>query len=355
MTTYTAVIHPQAFDKAAAYLEQLRSGAKPGAFFHELLWEQELTALPVSQFIELLVQTKKPQIFAETSIEGNGSDWNQTELSILGDISIAVPVTVFDNGLHRNPVIHEDPFCATLLFAPGALLRNGRGHIPVDWDEIVSNDRINEEAFYALYERRLLPILMYASREAEGRNRQALITIPGLGCGQFAGKFSGQLGSPLERVLSRILDTHQSRLPGIRAVYFDPYLECENSRHQYGNISFLVRPLTKGNSEKPQLCLPTHYEEPGDDFSDCDLFSVVAWDHVSWPGNDFFAGSRATDDGVKAAATSSMAALTGIHGRYDTDAYEYRPPKEYRNWDEVVGRNSILLKIEQNLTVLPEH
>ena len=37
-----------------------------------------------------------------------------------------------------------------------------------------------------------------------------------------------------------------------------------------------------------------------------DLFSVVAWDHVSWPGNDFYAGQRKTDDGVKAAATTAM-------------------------------------------------
>jgi len=40
------------------------------------------------------------------------------------------------------------------------------------------------------------------------------------------------------------------------------------------------------------------------------------WDHVSWPGNDFYGGSRSTDDGVKAAATDSMAALTGVEGRY---------------------------------------
>ena len=55
----------------------------------------------------------------------------------------------------------------------------------------------------------------------------------------------------------------------------------------------------------------------GDDFSGCILFSIVAWDHVSWPGNDYFGGSRSTDDGVKAAATDSMAVLTGIEGHYD--------------------------------------
>ena len=64
--------------------------------------------------------------------------------------------------------------------------------------------------------------------------------------------------------------------------------------------------------------------------SDCMLFSIVAWDHVSWPGNDFFAGSRCTDDGVKAAATNSMFALTGIEGHYDPDRGAYLPPPPYR-------------------------
>jgi len=62
----------------------------------------------------------------------------------------------------------------------------------------------------------------------------------------------------------------------------------------------------------------------------------VAWDHVSWPGNDFFIGSRATDDGVKAAATSSMAVLTGVAGEYDPMQAKYQPPPPYRNWEAVV-------------------
>ena len=81
----------------------------------------------------------------------------------------------------------------------------------------------------------------------------------------------------------------------------------------------------------------------GDDFSDCVLFSIVAWDHVSWPGNDFFVGSRCTDDGVKAAATDSMAVLTGVEGHYDPDQWAYIPPTPYRTWREVVDRNSLSL------------
>ena len=98
-----------------------------------------------------------------------------------------------------------------------------------------------------------------------------------------------------------------------------PFSECSNAQLEIHGISLKVRPLLQGNLAKSQLCPPQAYAEVGDDFTGCLLFSMVAWDHVSWPGNDFFAGSRCTDDGVKAAATNSMAVLTGIEGRYDAE------------------------------------
>jgi hypothetical protein len=142
----------------------------------------------------------------------------------------------------------------------------------------------------------------------------------------------------LQAVLERFLTEHGTSFPNLKAVYFDPYSECSNARREIHGISLLVRPLTApGNQKKSQLCRPAAYAEPDDDFSGCALSSVVAWDHVSWPGNDFYTGSRATDDGVKAAATNSMAALTGVEGAYDPACGKYQPPKPYRNWMEVVG------------------
>ena len=85
---------------------------------------------------------------------------------------------------------------------------------------------------------------------------------------------------------------------------------------------------------------PIAYAEKGDDFSGCTLYSIVAWDHVSWPGNDFYAGSRATDDGVKAAATSSMSVLTGVEGRYDSTRGKYLPPQPYSTWGAVVDERT---------------
>lgn len=162
-----------------------------------------------------------------------------------------------------------------------------------------------------------------------------MLTIPGLGCGQFAGPFAGQLGVELQSVLERLLEKHGRTFPHIKTIFFGPYSECSNARLEIHGIPLMVRPLLQGNHDKPQLCHPTAYQELDDDFSDCILFSVVAWDHVSWPGNDFFAGSRCTDDGVKAAATDSMKAATGIEGRYDTGREAYPPPAPYRTWENV--------------------
>ncbi len=141
----------------------------------------------------------------------------------------------------------------------------------------------------------------------------------------------------LDETLQSLLRRHARELGSIAAIYFDPYSECTNYRAKFHSVEYLVRPLTQGNMHKPQLCPPSAYAETGDDFADCDLYSVVAWDHVSWPGNDFYEGARATDDGVKAAATDSMMALTGVTGTYDPRSYEYRPPPPFKTWAGVVA------------------
>ena len=193
---------------------------------------------------------------------------------------------------------------------------------------------------------------IYSNAVAESNNKKALITIPGLGCGQFAGKFRGQLGSLLRKVLIEFLNNHVEHFSNIRTVYYDPYQECNNERLEINGISFLVRPLTKGNENKSQLCEPQKYEEDNDYFSDCELFSFVAWDHVSWPGNDFYIGYRSTDDGVKAAATNSMAVMTGVEGYYNVPTNTYNPPKEYGNWENVVLKNRIQIHVKDNLFVI---
>jgi hypothetical protein len=354
MVKYQVLFSSSTFQKTENYLEALKTNnMSAGGYIGEVLADKNIDNISIGEFIELLVNTKHPQIFAESAIFGDGRDWNQFELSILGDISIAVPVIVYDNGNHSQPTIHKIPFGANLLYVPGALLDNGKENVPADYEEVTQNDQIGFEGFYNLYERRLLPPFLFANNIAKNNNKQAFITIPGLGCGQFAGKFRGSLEPELKNVLIQFLKEHSVSLPNIRAVYYDPYQNGDNDRLEIDDISLFIRPLLKGNEQKSQLCEPQHYKETGDDFSGCELFSIVAWDHVSWPGNDFFAGSRMTDDGVKAAATNSMAVITGIEGTYNKTTNQYDPPKGYRNWGDVVKRKKLQLSVQSNMLVLP--
>jgi len=354
MSSYKILIHDKAYKKIELYFNGIQTGKlKTGAYLGQQLKNHDITSLQLTEFIELIVMTKKPQIFAESAVRGDGTDWNLAELAILGDISIAVPVKIYDNGKHFNPEVYTSDFKGFLIYTPGALLRNGRGCVPADFQEVTIENEINYKGYFALYERRLLPGFLYANDITMSDNKKVIITIPGLGCGQFAGEFAGQLGQLLKKVLIEILEKHGQDLSNIQAVYFDPYQECNNERYEINGISLLVRPFLKNNEKKPQLCKPTFFEDNIDDFSNCELFSIVAWDHVSWPGNDFYIGSRATDDGVKSAATNSMAVLTGVEGKYNELTNTYDPPEKYIHWGDLIQKDKITLKIKNNILVYP--
>lgn len=354
MNRYTFLFSDITKGRLLAYLNRLRGSKNPGSHLAKAMQGIDVQAIEFNEFFRLLISTKKPKIFAESAVFGDGTDWNLEELALLGDVSVAVPVVVYDNGLHRHPVVHAQPFSATLLFTPGALLEQGHGGRPADWDEVVRNGRFDDAGYFALYERRLLPVLIHAHEVAQARGRKAIITVPGLGCGMFAGPYHGKMGPKLLSALQGILLKHASRLSSVKLVHFDPYAECDNLQVQYEQTTFRVRPLSRGNEETPQLCRPQAYAESGDDFSDCDLFTVVAWDHVSWPGNDFYGGVRATDDGVKAAATDSMLAMTGVEGRYDPRSYQYCPPAPFRTWEALVLKQGLKMRVDDsNLCCVP--
>ena len=355
MRNYSVLIHRDVFERVSNYLANLKNGSKAGARLQALLAKSDLARLGRDEFLEKLVQTKKPLIFAESGVEGNGSDWNLVGLSLFGYVSIAGSVTVYDDGVHKSPGVHAEPFSATLLFVPGALLNTGSESAPpADWDAVVANGHIDADAYYRLYEKRFLPVFSYADGVAASRGRKALITLPGLGCGMFAGPFQGELGIMLEKTLFRFLHQHGRSFANIKAVFYGPYNECDNARHEIQGISYMVRPFLFGNQTRPQLCHPSAYAEAGDDFTDCELFSLVAWDHVSWPGNDYYGGSRSTDDGVKAAATSSMQSMTGFSGRYDQSKFCYLPPEGYATWLDVVEKNDLQLQVIDRLQVFPK-
>ena len=115
MNMYRTLISQETYRKAQDYQYRLQSGGTPGRYLENRLRAVDLAHLSTDSFIELLMRTRTPGIFSEGDIHGDGSDWNETELSILGDISIAAPVTVFDNGRYNHPSIHQFPFSACLM------------------------------------------------------------------------------------------------------------------------------------------------------------------------------------------------------------------------------------------------
>lgn len=354
---YSITLHAESWQSLQDYASRLRQAPDlAGARLRARLDAEAPAGRPLAgqQVLQALLDTKRPCIFAETAVHGDGSDWTLRELGLLGDIGFALPVCVFDDGRHQGAIAHEPPLAATLLYIPGALLASGYG-TPAD-AQVLLGGQIDQAAYTRLYERRLLPLLRYASDAALAGGSSALVTIPGLGCGQFAGRLRGSLGSHLRDALVSILERNAAVLPGIRAVWFDPHDECDNGRQQFGGLSFLVRPLARNQRMgtglgRPQLCAPADYAEAEDDFDDCSLFSVVAWDQVSWTGNDFWAGSRATDDGVKAAASDTMFVLTGFRGNYDGRAAAYLPPSGAASWEQLVQEQGLRLKSGGRLLV----
>ncbi|MEZ0260018.1 MAG: hypothetical protein ACAH80_03360 [Alphaproteobacteria bacterium] len=331
------------------YKADIASGkASPGARLKAALDGEKAP----EQFIEALLSTKQPKIFAESEIRGDGSDWTHRELALLGDINVTMAVKIFDNGAwspsDKHFREHAVPLEGHLLFTPGPLLGVGAafsGTSP-DFAEVVSGGKIDQAKYNALIERRLLPILAEANDCAAKDGTPALITLPGIGCGAFAGSFKGQMGAHLDTALRAMLEKHAPSLPHIAGVYFDPFGECGNAQKDFGGIKYLVRPATL-NPGKPQLCAPETY---GADFADCRLYKIVAWDHASLPGNDFFGDSRFTDDGVSAAATNSMEVVTGTRGHYSGGSYA--PPAGYKDWEDVAEKNNVRLQAAGNVKIV---
>lgn len=345
--SYQVLFERPLLGKAEAYLEAIRQGeVEPGVRLARRL-AASAGPLTAFQLLECLLQTKQPQIFAESAVVGDGSDWNATELSLLGDMSIAAEVEVYDDGRHRQPAVHPEAFPATLIFTCGALLANGHGHATPDLMEAGPDGHLDQVALNSLYARRLRPVFACIQARAEARERPALVTVPGLGCGQFAGRHRGEMGQRLLLALEQLLGGCSPELSAIRTVIFDPYDEGEDDHVDFGTTQLRVRPLLRSANPHPQLCPPRAYEEANDDFSSCDLYSLVAWDQVSWPGNDFYTGARVTDDGVKAAATDVMTAMTGVAGGYDSSRNQYQPPEPYLHWEDCVLRNQLRLRLAE--------
>ena len=166
--------------------------------------------------------------------------------------------------------------------------------------------------------------------------------MPGIGCGVFAGPFRNMFQRFYESVCL-LLRKHAQQLRNIAGVYFMEY-EHMSSSHiaEYKCEEISIIRWKNG----PSLLAENKVIAP--ELGDCHIAKFVAWDHFSWPGNDFFANSRHTDDGVSAAATNVMEKLLPNNGQYH---YEYNAmvkmflasqKGEHLNWEQVMPQHRLI-------------
>jgi len=307
--------------------------------------EDCLKSLNEDDFLNLLLNTKKPKSFAEqatihtlTKIKTEISDakkepgWNIDEVDILENIAICVPVTIYDDGGHKGQQVHKEPFQGELLYIPGPVFKGEAAPNLKSYKEIVSNGKFQEDKFVKIMKERLMPVFLHANEAATADN-PAFITIPGISCGLFGGKFSNsgskEIPKALNKAIKELLSENHSSLSNIACVHLDTYAQGSLGEDEdlagkkFGNITYRTQELEKntsgdGKNRRQQLDHPKNFDKK---FSRCKLFSVVAADALSWPGNDMNIGSRETDEGVKTGATNAMSVMTGIQG-------EYKPKKK---------------------------
>ena len=92
---YSILIPDETVARATDYMHAVRVGRiQPGAFLRVGLQGADLQTMKAEDLLGKLFDTKRPQIFAESAVAGDGSDWSLFELGLLGDVSIAMPVTM---------------------------------------------------------------------------------------------------------------------------------------------------------------------------------------------------------------------------------------------------------------------
>lgn len=347
---YQITISAEALHKAHHYLEVLRRGnTSMGSRFAKIMKGTPLNEITLERFIEHLIQAKKPRAFNEGSNDAKA--FNSHEMAILGDVGINVDVTIYDNGQWINPTVYNTPIDGHLLFVPGAVLeKTSPDFFELGLKNAGSADGFSLDAFIAFYKRRLLPQLFQANEIAKERGKPAYITMPGLGCGAFAGPFKGkdEIRLFLDRAVRETLTQFESSVGEdlhIKGVLLDLFEQVESARldenaKHYSPSKIHYKTITSGGKVS-QLVLPKGYE-------DCELFSIVAADAISWPGNDFYVGSRWTDEGAKGAATNVCAVMTEASvGHHVPGAYQgngYVPANGQTTWEHEIGDNRLKVK-----------
>ncbi len=300
---------------------------------------KDLTPTDLHQYI---LRTKEPVIFAEQHVKGDGSDWNVTELEILGDTSFITEVKAYDNGASGtdNSALKLKQYkehlpTQFLISVSGPIFKRGTA----DYKEVVDSDgNIDYAKYYKKIEELLLSTLLAQNEICSEQDLHGIVTLPGIGCGEFADEFRGIMGIYLNAAIKDLLKNHHKSLGAIKGIMFDPFAECKGEICDFGDIKYVVAPSGMGeggntdhhlmvDGKKMYLSQLADSEERASFFKAIGLdiepeevlcISFDAADKCSQQGNDAIAGYRTTDEGRKASATDVMGVHSRVEGYYDT-------------------------------------
>lgn len=344
----TPVLSQETYDFIEDYLNMLKKSdinalriqRKMGSRLYEVLKDSNINELSVTEFVDALLKTTRPLLFAEKleHAKGDGSDWTQQEISLLGRIGRVVrDVTVYSSRSY-NPRA-DDIFViqptSTLLFVNGALLVGCKA----DFDRVVTNEHVDKIKFEKFLEENLLPSLLFANADA-GKDG-AVVTLPVMGGGEFAGgknaALSREINACYQEVVSRLLEKHKKDLVNVKAVVITGINDSKKIPKNGG-------PVVYTTTDSIGLAPGTKYKE----LEKLKVYTGIAGDHLSFPGNDGYVGSPSTHEGGCCTRTNVYTKITGEDGVYDNKIMVYKPGSEkYKKWINVCDDNKITLNFSE--------
>ena len=235
------------------------------------------------------------------------AEWNLCANSIL----VVPKVTAYDEGQRNDVKIVKEPFETNLLYISGPLLVVDSTYPDLnDAKDIITQRVLNTGSYNDLIEERVLPALLNINAMAKKEDKKAVIGMPGLGCGHFAPhNLQSEIPQHFYEAIEAIIDNHGQSLTHIGRIEFSTLsTESETSianiqLHQGQNFPGLNIPPGKGEMS----------------------FRIVAWDPLSWPGNEYYTGSqRSSDDPVSILSTNVLQILTEQAGIYNNEVCRFQ-------------------------------